>query len=487
MSLTKKELIEKNKYELEFLIDKKTFDEAVMKVYRKSVKNINVPGFRKGKAPKSIIEKMYGTGVFYEDAINDLLPAAYEEAAKASELEIVGNPEFDVVSIDDNGLAMKAVVYVKPEVEIKDYFGIEVAKTVIPVTDEEIDREIATVQQRNSREIEVTDRAAEMGDIALIDFDGYVDGKQFDGGKAEGHSLKLGSGQFIPGFEEQIVGKNVGDSFDVNVKFPADYHAAELADKDAVFKCVLHKLQKEELPELDDEFAKDVSEFDTFAEYKADVKAKIEERHARTADAEIEEQLMAALMAKLEADIPECMFVAETENFVRDYDNRLRMQGLDLNTYFKYTGMNLDSMREQLRPQAEKQVKTRLALEKIAELEGIVASEADINEEYDNISKAYNVPVEQVKESIPEDMIAADMKVKKAVELVKEKAVITEKAPEEPKAEKKPAAKKTTAKKTTAKAEKTEGEKAEKAEEAEKPKRTRKPAAKKAEETKTEE
>ncbi|MBQ8207270.1 MAG: trigger factor [Clostridia bacterium] len=485
MSLTKKDMIEKNKYELEFSIDKKTFDDAVMKVYRKSVKNINVPGFRKGKAPKSIIEKMYGTGVFYEDAINDLLPAAYEEAAKESELEIVGNPEFDIVSIDDNGLVMKAVVYIKPDVEIKDYFGIEVTKTVIPVTDEEVDREIKTVQERNAREIEITDRAAEMDDIAVIDFDGYVDDKQFDGGKAEGHRLKLGSGQFIPGFEEQIVGKNVGESFDVNVKFPADYHAAELADKDAVFKCVLHKLEKEELPALDDEFAKDVSEFDTFAEYKADVKAKIEERHNRTADAEIEEQIIAALISKLEADIPECMFVSETENFVRDYDSRLRMPGLDLNTYFKYTGMNLDTLREQMRPQAEKQVKTRLALEKIAELEGIVASEADINEEYENIAKAYGVTAEQAKENIPEDMIAADMKVKKAVELVKEKAVVTEKAPEEPKAEKKPAAKKSTAKKTTAaKAEKAEGEKAE---ETEKPKRTRKPAAKKAEEPKAEE
>ncbi len=471
MSLTKKEMIEKNKYEFEFSIDKKTFDDAVMKVYRKSVKNINVPGFRKGKAPKSVIEKMYGTGVFYEDAINEVLPAAYEEAAKESELDIVGNPEFDIVSIDDNGVVMKAVVYVKPEVTIKDYFGIEVTKTLNPVTDEEVDREIATVQQRNAREIEITDRAAEMDDITVIDFDGYVDDKQFDGGKAEGHRLKLGSGQFIPGFEEQIVGKKVGESFDVNVKFPADYHAKELADKDAVFKCVLHKIEKEELPALDDEFAKDVSEFDTFAEYKADVKAKIEERHNRTSDAEIEEQLMAELMAKLEADIPECMFVAETENFVRDYDSRLRMQGLDLNTYFKYTGLNLDSLREQMRPQAEKQVKTRLALEKIAEIEGIVASEDDISEEYENIAKAYGVTAEQAKENIPEDMIAADMKVKKAVELVKEKAVITEKAPEE-KTEKKSATKKP-AKKAAAEGEDTEA--------AEKPKRTRKTTAKKAE------
>lgn len=472
MSLTKKEMIEKNKYEIEFSIDKATFDDAVMKVYRKSVKNINVPGFRKGKAPKSIIEKMYGTGVFYEDAINDLLPAAYEEAAKESELDIVGNPEFDIVSIDDNGVAMKAVVYIKPDVQIKDYFGIKLTKTVTPVTDEEVDREIKTVQERNAREIEITDRAAEMDDIAVIDFDGYVDDKQFDGGKAEGHRLKLGSGQFIPGFEDQIVGKKVGEAFDVNVKFPADYHAKELADKDAVFKCVLHKLEKEELPALDDEFAKDVSEFDTFAEYKADVKAKIEERHNRNADAELEDQLITAVIDKLEADIPECMFVTETENFVRDYDSRLRMQGLDLGTYLKYTGMTLDSIREQLRPQAEKQVKMRLALEKIADLEGVVASDEDIAEEFENIAKAYNVTVEQAKESVPADMIAADMRVKKAVDLLKEKAVITEKAA------KKPAAKKTTTKKTTTEKETSEETSAETTE---KPKRTRK-AAPKAEE-----
>lgn len=481
MSLTKKELIEKNKYEIEFSVDKATFDEAVNKVYRQSVKNINVPGFRKGKAPKAVIEKMYGSGVFYEDAINDLIPKTYPDAVKESELEVVGQPEFDIVSIDENGLVLKAVVFVKPDVQIKDYLGIEVTKTLSPVTDEEVDREIKTVQERNARELEITDRAAEMDDTVTIDFDGYVDGKQFEGGKGENYRLKLGSGQFIPGFEEQIVGKNVGDSFDVNVKFPADYHAKDLADKDAVFKCVLHKIEKEELPSLDDEFAKDVSEFDTFAEYKADVKAKIEERHAKAADAEVEEQLLAALIGKLEADIPECMFTAETENFVRDYDNRLRMQGLDLNTYFKYTGMNLDSMREQLRPQAEKQVKSRLALEKIAELEGIVASEAEINEEYENIAKAYNVPVEKVKESIEEESIAADMKVKKAVELVKEKAVITDKAPEAPKPAKKPSAKKTTktasksAEKVAdaAKAEKTDAEKP-----TEKPKRTRKTAPK---------
>ena len=430
MSVTKKELIEKNKYEIEFSVEKKVFDAAVDKAYKKAVKNINVPGFRKGKAPKSVIEKMYGTGVFYEDAINDVIPTAYPEAIKEAELEVVGQPEFDIVSIDDNGIVLKAIVFVKPEVEIKDYLGIEVTKTIVPVTDEEIDREIQTVRERNARETEITDRAAEMDDTVVFDFDGYVDDKQFDGGKAENHRLKLGSGQFIPGFEEQIVGKNIGEAFDVNVKFPADYHAKELADKDAVFKCLIHSIVRDELPELDDEFAKDVSEFDTFDEYKASIKAKIEERHSRASDSEVETQLMAALREKLVADIPECMFEAEVENFVRDYDNNLRMQGLDLATYFKYTGMTLEKFREQMRPNAELQVKTRLALEKIAELEGIVASEEDVNEEYENIAKAYNVTAEQAKEAIPADMIEKDMKVKKAVELVKEKAVVTEKAPE---------------------------------------------------------
>ena len=452
MSVTKKELIEKNKYEIEFSVEKNVFDAAVDKAYKKAVKNINVPGFRKGKAPKSVIEKMYGTGVFYEDAINDIIPTAYPEAIKEAELEVVGQPEFDIVSIDDNGIVLKAVVFVKPEVEIKDYLGIEVTKTIVPVTDEEIDREIQTVRERNARETEITDRAAEMDDTVVFDFDGYVDERQFDGGKAENHRLKLGSGQFIPGFEEQIVGKNIGEAFDVNVKFPADYHAKELADKDAVFKCLIHSIVRDELPELDDEFAKDVSEFDTFDEYKASIKAKIEERHSRASDSEVETQLMAALREKLVADIPECMFEAEVENFVRDYDNNLRMQGLDLATYFKYTGMTLEKFREQMRPNAELQVKTRLALEKIAELEGIVASEEDINEEYENIAKSYNVTAEQAKEAIPADMIEKDMKVKKAVELVKEKAVVTEKAAEEKK-EEAPKPKRTRKKKVEAPAE----------------------------------
>ena len=425
MSLTKSEVIEKNRYELQISVDKATFDAAVSAVYRKQVKNITVPGFRKGKAPRSIIEKMYGTGVFYEDAINDLIPAAYTEALAEAKIDAVGQPEFDVVSIDENGLVLSAKVYVKPEVEIKDYIGIEVEKNVTPVDEDAINREIEMVRERNSREIDVTDRAAEMGDTAVIDFEGFCDGTAFEGGKGTDYALKLGSGSFIPGFEEQIVGKNIDDEFDVNVTFPTEYHAADLAGKEAVFKVKIHAITKVELPELDDDFAKDVSEFDTFDEYKADLKAKLEKRNEASADNAVEDKLVEALIEKLEADIPEPMFVAETENFVRDYDTRLRSQGLDLNTYFKYTGLTLDALREQMRPQAERQVKARLALEKIAALENIEATEEDVNAEYEKIASAYGIELDQVKASIDSDAIAADMKVQKAMELVKEKAVIT--------------------------------------------------------------
>lgn len=425
MSLTKSEVIEKNRYEMQFSVDKATFDAAVSAVYRKQVKNISVPGFRKGKAPRSIIEKMYGAGVFYEDAINDLIPDAYAAALKEAAIDTVGQPEFDVVSIDENGLILSAKVYVKPDVEIKDYLGIEVEKEVAAVSDEDVDREIDTIRERNSREIDVTDRAAEMGDTTVIDFEGFCNGVAFEGGKGTDYALKLGSGSFIPGFEEQIVGKSIDEEFDVNVTFPEEYHAADLAGKPAVFKVKIHAITKVELPELDDDFAKDVSEFDTFAEYKADVKAKIEKRYEAAAENAVEDKLVEALIDKLEADIPEPMFVAETENFVRDYDTRLRSQGLDLNTYFKYTGMNLDALREQMRPQAERQVKARLALEKIAALENLAATEEDINAEYEKIASAYGIEIDQVKASIDSAAIAADMKVQKAMELVKEKAVVT--------------------------------------------------------------
>ncbi len=430
MSLIKKEKDkkEKNCYTVEFSIEKETFDAAVNAAYKKNVAKMNVPGFRKGKAPKAIIEKMYGKGVFYEEAINACIPDAFDAALKESKLDMVGQPEFDVKTIDDNGVVMTAKLYVKPTVKIDGYKGLEIAKTVKAVTDEDVDAEIERTRERNARTIEVTDRAAANGDTVTIDFDGYVDGKQFDGGKAEGHDLKLGSGQFIPGFEDQIIGKAIGDAFDVNVDFPAEYHAKELAGKPAVFKVKLHAIKTTELPALDDEFAKDVSEFDTLAEYKADVKAKIQERNDKAAENEADEKMIDALIEKLEADIPEPMFVAETENFVRDYDSRLRMQGLDLSTYFKYTGMNLDQLRAQMRPQAEKQVRVRLALEKIASAEKLTVTKKEIEAEYKRISDTYNVPLDDVKNMVKSEDIGADLKVKKAVDFVKENAVFTETA-----------------------------------------------------------
>ena len=369
---------------------------------------------------------MYGKEVFYEDAINEIIPEAYAEAVKEVPETIVSRPEFDIESIDENGVVLVATFFVKPEVEIKDYLGIAVNRPILNVTDEDIANELERVQNRNARMIEITDRAAALEDVVTIDFEGFVDGVAFDGGKAEGHSLKLGSGQFIPGFEDQIVGKNIGEEFDVVVTFPADYHAENLAGKEATFKCKLNAIKFNELPELDDEFAKDVSEFDTLDEYKADIKKHLEEENKKHADAHVDEELIKALIEKLEGDIPECMFENETENFVRDYDNRLRMNGLDLKTYFQYTGMDLDTLRKQMRPDAERQVKTRLALEKIAALEGIAVSDKDIAEEYTRLAEMYGMEIDKIKEVVEADAVAEDLKVKRAVELVREKAVITE-------------------------------------------------------------
>ena len=423
MNLVKSEKNEHSMHYLEFSIDKATFDAAVDKVYRKQVKNINVPGFRKGKAPKSVIEKMYGQGVFYEDAINDLIPENYEVAVKEAGIIPVGQPEIDIVSIDENGLVLSAKVPVKPEMKIADYKGIEAVKNNVEATDEEVDRELDMIRERNSREIEITDEAAAMGDIVKIDFEGSVDGVAFDGGKGSDYSLKLGSGSFIPGFEEQIAGHSIGEEFDVNVTFPEDYHAAELAGKASVFKTKVNAITRVELPELDDEFAKDASEFDTLVELKADMKAKIQERHDKQAENEFEEKLIEALIEKLEGEIPEAMYINETENFVRDFDNRLRSQGMDMGMYFKYTGLTIDALREQMRPQAERQVKARLALETVAAAEGVVASEQEITDEYQRIADAYHLELEQVKSMLDDASIIADIQVKKAMDIVKEAAV----------------------------------------------------------------
>ena len=438
MKLIKNEKLEGSKVELHFSVEQSVFEAACERAYKKEVGKINIPGFRKGKAPRAMIEKMYGKGFFYDTALNDILPEAYEAAVKEAGIDPVAQPEIDVLSLDENGVVFTAKVFVKPDVKIEGYFGIEVTKEVAPVTDEEINNELELVRERNSREIDANDRPAELGDTAVIDFEGFVDGVAFEGGKGEDYALKLGSGQFIPGFEEQIVGHSVDDEFDVNVTFPTEYHAADLAGKASVFKVKVHALTKVELPELDDEFAKDVSEFDTLDEYKADLKAKIEKRHEATAQSAVDGQLMDALIEKLEAEIPEAMYDNEAENFVRDYDNQLRMQGLDLKTYFQYTGMTLETLRAQFRPQAEKQVKARLALEKIADLENLTATEENINAEYARIAEAYGIEVDQVKASIDSEFIAADMRVQLALDAVKEKAVV--KAPKK-KASKKAAPK----------------------------------------------
>ena len=423
MSFIKKELTEKSGFVMEFSISKEAFAKAENEAYKKQVKSINVPGFRKGKAPKAIIEKMYGKGIFFEDAINACIPDAFEEAVKEAGLQVVGMPKFDLVSADDE-IILKAEGFVKPEVSIEGYKGIEAEKKVEEVTDEAVEAELTKVRERNARTVEITDRAAEMGDIANIDYEGSVDGVPFAGGKGEKHDLKLGSGQFIPGFEEQIVGKNIGESFDVNVTFPTEYHAEELAGKAAVFKTTLNAIKFEELPEADDEFAKDVSEFDTLDEYKADMKAKMEKRNEDKAQGEFENALAEALMEKLVAEIPEPMFETETDNYVRDYEMRLRQSGLDLNTYFKYTGLTIEALREQMRPQAERQVKVRLALEKIAELEAVTIDDEAVEAEYNRISEAYGVPADEVKKMVAAEDLKADLAVAKAMDIVKENAVV---------------------------------------------------------------
>ncbi len=421
MSLLKKELTEKSGFVMEFSVNKADYDKAEMDAYKKAVKNMNIPGFRKGKAPKYIVEKLYGKGVFFEDAINACLPDAFDAAVKESGLTIVGSPKFDIVSTDGD-IVLKAEGFVKPEMDLKAYKGLKAKKKAVRVTKKEIDEEVERARKRNARTIEVTDRAAAMNDIANINYEGFVDGIAFDGGKGENHDLTLGSGAFIPGFEDQIVGKSIGEAFDVVVTFPEDYHAKELAGKEATFKTVLNSLKFEELPKLDDEFAKDFSEFDTLDEYKADIKDKITKRNEKQAESDFENALAEALMKNLVGEIPEPMFEAETENYVRDYDNRLKMQGLDLSTYLKYTGMTLDTLRTEMRPQAEKQVKVRLALETVVRKEGITVTDEEVDAEYKRIAEAYNVPEENVRTMVATEDIKADLCVAAAMKFVKENA-----------------------------------------------------------------
>lgn len=448
MSLKGSKKIETNRYELDIQISGESFSEAIKQVYYKNVKKINVPGFRKGKAPLSIIESMYGESFFYEDALNLLYADALEAAAEEAGLTIIDDKmDFDLVSINKkDGVEFKVTLTVKPEVEVGEYKGLKAEKVKPVVTDEELEAEINALAERNSRMIEIEDRAAALGDTAVIDFEGFIEDKAFDGGKGEGFGLVLGSGQFIPGFEDQVVGHNKGEEFDVNVTFPEDYGAEELAGKPAVFKVKLHEIKAKELPVIDDEFAKDVSEFDTLEQLKADNKEKALQRKDKIADEDVENQLIDQLVNDLKGEIPEAMFTNRLEQSIKDFEYRLQMQGMNLETYLQFTGTKIDDLKANMRPQAEKQVKIRLALEKIVELEKLTATSEDLEEEYKNLAAAYNVEIEKVKQSVPVKEIEADIAVRKAIDLVKSSAEIKEVAK---KSEAKPVAKKTTAKKTT--------------------------------------
>ncbi|MEE0061465.1 MAG: trigger factor, partial [Acutalibacteraceae bacterium] len=370
MSLKSTNNIETNKHEVVVEVSAEVFNKAVNAVYRREVKKINIPGFRKGKAPKAIIEKMYGEEVFFEDAIEAVYPEALGDAVEEAKLEVVGVENVSVEEAGKNGLTFKAIVIVKPEVAINDYAGIKIVAKPTEVTDELIDAEIEKIRDRNSRLVTVEDRAAENGDITVIDFEGFVDGVAFDGGKAENFNLTLGSGQFIPGFEDQIVGKSVGEEFTIDVTFPEEYQAEELAGKAAQFKIKLHEIKAKELPEVDDEFVKDVSDKETLDEYKEDLKKEIAERLQNESEEDTERQIIEILCDKLEADVPEVMYTNKVNDMIREFDMRLRSQGMDMKTYLEYTGMDINTISESYKPQAEKRVKLRLALEKIAELEG---------------------------------------------------------------------------------------------------------------------
>ena len=448
MSLKETKKIDTNRYQLEITVDGEKFREAIREAYKKNSKKINVPGFRRGKAPLHIIETYYGTEIFFEDALNLLYNDLVDEAITESGLKVINDKmDFEMVSISkEDGADFKISVTTYPEIEIGDYKGLKAEKTAVKVDAAEVNAEVNAMAERNARMVSVEDRAAKKDDTVIIDFEGFVDGKAFDGGKAEGHSLVLGSGQFIPGFEDQIIGKNIGDECDVNVTFPEEYGAKELAGKAAVFKVKLHEIKIKELPTVDDEFAKDVSEFDTLKELKADIKKKALERKQKAADEAVENELVQQIVDGIKGEIPEAMFENRLEQCVEDFAYRLQSQGLNLETYLKYTNSNIDEFKKSFRPQAEMQVKYRLALEKIVELENITPDEKDIEEQYKKMAEDYGVELEKVKSAIPASELSKDIAVGKAIDFIKENAVITE---VEPKAkaeeEKKPAAKKTAA------------------------------------------
>lgn len=451
MSLKSSNKVDTNVWELEVSVDGDTFKDAVTKAYLKQRKNITIPGFRKGKAPRAFIEKYYGEGVFYEDALEAIYPDAVASAIEEAKLEPVDTPyDLEIPEMGNDGVTMKFKVTVKPEVELGEYKGLKATKKSTKVTADEVKAELARMQEQNSTVSDVDDRAVKKNDIVVIDFEGFVDGKAFEGGKAEKYELTIGSNQFIPGFEDQIIGHKIGDKFDVNVKFPEDYQA-DLASKDAVFKIKLHGIKVKEVPALDDEFAKDVSEFDTLDELKKDIKKQLEKRKNDDAENELHNTLLEEVAKGIKAEIPEAMIEKTIDDDVNEYSYRLQSQGLKLETYLKYTGMDMKGFRESFKERAETQVRLNLALEKIIEKEKIEVTEEDIEAEYKKYADAYNMDIDTIKKAVSAESLKPELASRKAIDLIVDSAVVTEEKATKKTAEKKPATKKTTAKKPAAK------------------------------------
>ena len=421
------EKLEKNMAKLTIEVSSEEFENAIAKAYKKNKNKISMPGFRKGKAPRAMIEKMYGKGIFYEDAANSIIPDAYADAAKESELEIVAQPEIDVTQIESGKpFIFTATVALKPEVTLGEYKGIEVEKKEVEVTDEEVEAEINKVRESNARMLDIDDRATQDGDTVLIDFDGYVDGKQFEGGKADDYSLVLGSHSFIDNFEEQLVGKNIGDDVEVNVTFPENYQAEELQGKPAVFKVKIKEIKVKELPELDDDFAQDVSNFDTIAEYKEDLKKKLTENKEEALKREREEAVIGKIIENAQMDIPEQMVDAQTRQMTQEFAQSLSSQGLSIDQYMQFTGLTPQKMIEELKPQALKRIQSRLVLEAVVAAENIETTEEELDKEIENMASMYQMEVDKLKEVIGEEekkQIGLDLAVQKAVEIVTEAAV----------------------------------------------------------------
>ena len=426
------EKLEKNMAKLTIEVSAEDLDKAMEKAYQKQKSRISLPGFRKGKAPRKMIESMYGKGVFMEDAVNSLVPQEYTKALGECDLEIVSQPEINVTQMEPGkALIFTADVAVKPEVTLGDYKGVEVPKSEIAVTDEEVDAEVKKEQDKNARTVAVEDRAAANGDITTIDFEGFVDGVAFDGGKGTDYALTLGSGTFIPGFEDQLVGANTGDHVEVKVTFPEEYQAKELAGKEAVFQCDVKKIETKEVPELDDEFAKDVSEFDTLAEYKEDVKKKLTEKKEKEARTAKENAAVDKAIENAQMDIPELMTKTECRQMMDDFSRRMQQQGLSMEQYFQFTGQSMDKMMEDMKLQALKRIQTRLVLEKVAEAENIQPSEEEITEEIQKMADAYKMEADKIREAIGEsglEQMKKDMAVQKAVTVIADAAVEVEKA-----------------------------------------------------------